>query len=150
MRLVSRMIGREERGRLSRALKLERDCLVRLGISLGRCAEKLVRLALLDAQRMAATRPPPASRTEYIHQWAYFIGALTPALDHTEMETKVCRIAYNRSCPRITITNISTRIVVTLHLSGVGCAFDDYSGASMTAALGLRRELENMRSLMGS
>lgn len=74
---------------LSRALKLERDCLLRLGTSLGRCAEKLVRLALLDAQRMATTRPPSASRPDCIQQWAYFIGALTPALDHTEMETKV-------------------------------------------------------------
>lgn len=73
---------------LSRALKLERDCLVRLGISLGQCAEKLVCLALLDALRMAA-RSPYASNPEYTHQWAYFIGALTPALDHTEMETKV-------------------------------------------------------------
>ncbi|KAL3775657.1 hypothetical protein ACHAW5_008127 [Stephanodiscus triporus] len=106
---------RVERPPLSRALMLERDYLVRLGISLGRCAEKLVCLALLDALRMAA-RSPYASKPEYTHQWAYFIGALTPALDHTEMETK-----------------------------GIGCASGYDVEASMTMARGLRREMEKMR-----
>jgi hypothetical protein len=87
---ASHVVNDWEGGRppLPRALKLERDYLFRLGTSLGRCAEKLVCLALLDAQRMAA-RSRFASGPDYIGQWAYFIGALTPALDHTEMETKV-------------------------------------------------------------
>ena len=85
---------------LSRALKIERDCLLRLGTSLGRCAEKMVRLALLDAQRMASTRPS-MSRHEYIHQWAYFIGALTPAIDHTKMETRVSSGASRAFLPYV-------------------------------------------------
>ncbi|KAL7539868.1 hypothetical protein ACHAXR_012321 [Thalassiosira sp. AJA248-18] len=104
---------------LSHALKLEREYLFQLGSSLGRCAEKLVCLALQDARRMA-TRPPSISQPESSHQWAYFIGAMSPALDHTEMETK-----------------------------GVGCAFGGKSAeASMSMAQSLRQEMDNMKSCM--
>jgi hypothetical protein len=96
---ASHVVNDREGGRppLSRALRLERDCLVRLGTSLGRCAEKLVCLALLDAQRMAA-RSPHSSGPEYANQWAYFVGALTPALDHTGMEAKVRGGGAPRAC----------------------------------------------------
>ena len=75
-----------QNGPLSHALKLEREYLFQLGSILGQCAEKLICLALQDARRMSARTTPTA---ETAHQWAYFIGALTPALDHTEIESKV-------------------------------------------------------------
>ena len=73
---------------LSNALALEREYLFQLGTSLGRCAEKLVCLALQDARRMSA-RSPTRPMRESARDWAYFIGALTPALVHTEIDTKV-------------------------------------------------------------
>ncbi|KAL9186739.1 hypothetical protein ACHAXT_010459 [Thalassiosira profunda] len=99
---------------LSNALNLERECLIQLGSSLGRCAEKMVCLALHEARRMAAATPSDQSS----HEWAYFIGALTPALDHTQMET-----------------------------NGVGCAFGGEVGAEARAmASALRREMESMKA----
>lgn len=71
---------------LSRALKLEPEYLFQLGSVLGQCAEKMVCLALQDARRVAARSY--TLKPENPHEWAYFIGAMTPALDHTEMETK--------------------------------------------------------------
>jgi hypothetical protein len=67
---------------LSQALILEREYLLQLGSSLGECAEKLVCLSLQEARRMS-------SKPENSREWAYFIRAMTPALDHTEIETKV-------------------------------------------------------------
>ena len=72
----------KEHDNVSYALAIERKCLSQLGTSLGQCAEKLVCLALQDVRRMA-TRTVPSSN---VQQWAYFIGALKPALDRTEME----------------------------------------------------------------
>ena len=76
---------------LSHALNLEREYLFQLGSTLGQCAEKLVCLALQDARRMAtrSSLSSSVSTSESFHEWAYFIRAMTPALDHTEMETKV-------------------------------------------------------------
>merc|ERR1711957_1076105 len=75
---------------LSTALDLERDYLVELGSTLGQCAEKLVCLALQDARRMASSfsLSPSMSKSQVFKQMAYFIEAMAPALDHTEMETK--------------------------------------------------------------
>ena len=154
---ASHVVNDWEGGRppLSRALRLERDCLVRLGTSLGRCAEKLVCLALLDAQRMAA-RSPHSSGPEYVNQWAYFVGALTPALDHTGMEAKVRggglpRGAKYKNCAH-PLDPILTFVASETHtsLQGVGCASDYDAEASMKMAQGLRREMEKMRMMMGS
>ena len=73
---------------VSHALSIERECLSQLGAALGQCAEKLIALALQDARRVGSTNSSSLSTPEYAQQWAYFIGALTPALDHTEMDTK--------------------------------------------------------------
>ena len=73
---------------LSNALALEREYLLQLGTNLGHCAEKLVCLALQDARRMLARSSTKPMR-ETALEWAYFIGALTPALVHTEIDTKV-------------------------------------------------------------
>jgi hypothetical protein len=54
---------------------------------MGQCTEKLICLALLDAQRMV-TRSSHSPMPEYIRQWEYFSEALTPALDYTEIELK--------------------------------------------------------------
>jgi hypothetical protein len=83
---------------LSDALDLERDYLVKLGSTLGQCAEKMVCLALQDARRMASrsSLSPGISKSETLNQWSYFITAITPALDHTEMETKVI---LDHCCP---------------------------------------------------
>lgn len=67
--------------------KRELEYLIQLGEILGRCAEKLVCLALQEARRMAS-RPSAADTPENTYQWAYFVGALTPTLDHTEIETQ--------------------------------------------------------------
>ncbi len=71
----------------SRATTREHKYLTQLGEILGRCAEKLVCLALQDARRMAS-RPSAADTPDNTYQWAYFVGALTPTLDHTEIETQ--------------------------------------------------------------
>jgi len=103
---------------LSHALKLEREYLLQLGSCLGQCAEKLVCLAIQDARRMAAIRSQSPSGIPK-SEWAYFVGAMAPALDHTEMENK-----------------------------GVGCAFDDErSEGSIHMARALRQELEKMKAL---
>lgn len=156
---ASHVANDREGGRppLSRALRLERDCLVRLGTSLGRCAEKLVCLALLDAQRMAA-RSPHSSGPEYANQWAYFVGALTPALDHTGMEAKVRGggarrvLAKYKNCahPLDPILTLFVASETSTSLQGVGCASDYDAEASMKMAQGLRREMEKMRMMMGS
>lgn len=100
---------------LSHALKLERDYLVELGSLLGRCAEKLVCLALQDARRMSKVSSPVH---EAARQWAYFVGALTPALDHTEIESK-----------------------------GVGCSFAGGSAESaMAMAQALRQEMKKVEA----
>jgi hypothetical protein len=95
---------------LSQSLQLEKEYLVEVGSCLGKCAEKLISLALQDARRM----------TEYENdqEWAYFVGAMTPALDHTQVESK-----------------------------GVGCLFDDTNTeASKLNAQALRQELEKMKA----
>jgi len=95
---------------LSQSLQLEKEYLVEVGSCLGQCAEKLISLALQDARRMS----------EYANdqEWAYFIGAMTPALDHTQVESK-----------------------------GVGCLFDDTNTeASKLNAQALRQELEKMKA----
>jgi hypothetical protein len=100
---------------LSQTIEVERDYLIRLGTSMGQCTEKLITLALLDAQRMV-TRSSHSPMPEYIRQWEYFSEALTPALDHTEIELK-----------------------------GVGCAVGGDTKASMALAQGLRRVIDRMR-----
>ena len=102
---------------LSQALELERDYLIQLGTSMGKCTEKMICLALLDAQRMA-TRSSHTSMHD-IRQWEYFSEALTPALDHTEIEMK-----------------------------GVGCAVGGDTEASMAMAQGLRREIDRIRLML--
>ena len=79
---------------LSHALKLERELLVQLGSKLGQCAEKLVCLALQDARRMSVASSS-ISKTDFINEWDYFIGSITPALDHTQIETKVSQTDDN-------------------------------------------------------
>mmetsp|Transcript_10291 Transcript_10291/g.25186 ORF Transcript_10291/g.25186 Transcript_10291/m.25186 type:complete len:136 (-) Transcript_10291:301-708(-) len=104
---------------LSHGIKLEREYLSQLGYRLGQCAEKLVCLALQDARRMAA-RSPTRPMHETSCEWAYFIGALTPALAHTEMVTK-----------------------------GVGCAFKGEGvETSMALAQALCQELEKMNDVL--
>jgi len=96
---------------LSQSLQLEKEYLVEVGSCLGQCAEKLISLALQDARRM--------SEYENDQEWAYFVGALTPALDHTQVESK-----------------------------GVGCLFDDTNTeASKLNAQALRQELEKMKAI---
>ncbi|KAL7435715.1 hypothetical protein ACHAXM_004800 [Skeletonema potamos] len=95
---------------LSQSLQLEKEYLFELGSHLGQCAEKLISLALQDARRM--------SDYENDQEWAYFVGAMTPALDHTQVESK-----------------------------GVGCLFDDTNTqASKLNAQALRQELETMKA----
>ena len=95
---------------LSQSLQLEKEYLYELGSHLGQCAEKLISLALQDARRM--------SDYENDQEWAYFVGAMTPALDHTQVESK-----------------------------GVGCLFDDTNTqASKLNAQALRQELETMKA----
>lgn len=104
---------------LSQTLNLEREYLFQLGSTLGQCAEKLVCLALQDARRMAASSSS-ISKPENLQEWAYFIGALTPALDHTEMDKK-----------------------------GVGCAFSgDGAETSKALAQALRQEMEKMKTVL--
>jgi len=107
---------------LSHALNLEREYLFQLGCTLGQCAEKLVCLALQDARRMAtrSSLSSSVSTSESFHEWAYFIRAMTPALDHTEMETK-----------------------------GVGCAFSGESAeGSKSMAQALRQEMDKMKTFL--
>merc|ERR1712161_115581 len=73
---------------LSHALQLERTYLLDLGERLGRCAEKLVSLALQDSRRVAK-QVLLGSSLERI-DLAYFISTLRPALEHTEIEAKGC------------------------------------------------------------
>ena len=75
----------------SDASDLERNYLVDLGSTLSQCAENLVCLALQDAQRMASSSSlsPSTSKAEVFKEMAYFIEAMAPVPDHTEMETKV-------------------------------------------------------------
>lgn len=94
--------------------KRERECLAQLGDILGRCAEKLVCLALQDARRRALMLSEAAT-PENKYQWAYFIGALTPTLDHTEIETKV-----RHSCTRIFISFPACIVSTTHYLSLLG------------------------------
>lgn len=96
--------------------KREREYLAQLGDILGRCAEKLVCVALQDARRRALMLSEAAT-PENKYQWAYFIGALTPALDHTEIETKV-----RYSCTRIFIL-FPACILTTHYLSLLGSGF---------------------------
>lgn len=53
---------------------------LKLATSLERCSEKLVSLALQDARWMSTMSTTP----ETAQLWAYFVAALTPALDHIE------------------------------------------------------------------
>ena len=95
---------------LSESLQLEKEYLYEVGSCLGKCAEKLINLALQDARRMS-------SHTND-QEWAYFVGAITPALDHTQVESK-----------------------------GVGCLFDDTNNeASKLNAQALRQELDKMKA----
>ena len=95
---------------LSQSLQLEKEYLFEVGSYLGQCAEKLISLALQDARRM--------SDYENDQEWAYFVGAITPALDHTQVESK-----------------------------GVGCLFDNTNTeASKLNAQALRQELEKMKA----
>jgi len=108
----------------SHAMELERNYLVELGSSLGNCAEKLTCLALQDARRMMANltsmSESGSSYNQSTQELAYFCGAITPALEHTQIETK-----------------------------GVGCAFtDNDKDSSKAMAQALRKELEKMTSLL--
>jgi hypothetical protein len=88
---VSNVMNESQRVRhLSGVLKRERDYLTDLGARLGQCAEKLVCVALQDARRMAS-RPTSSATSETTYQWAYFVSALNPTLNHTEIESKVSR-----------------------------------------------------------
>ena len=73
---------------LSKSLDVEREYLSQLGSSLGRCAEKMVCLALQEARRLLSGASS-ISQGDTRDQWAYFIVAMAPALDHTEIDTKV-------------------------------------------------------------
>ena len=73
---------------LSHAMQLERENLLQLGSSLGRCAEKLIGLALQDVRRMLSVSTG-VNGHEMAQEWAYFYGAMAPALDHTQVESKV-------------------------------------------------------------
>ncbi len=100
-----------------------------------------------------AARSPLSSGPEYVNQWAYFVGALTPALDHTGMEAKVRGhvLAKYNDCAH-PLDPILTFVASETHtsLQGVGCASDYDAEASMKMAQGLRREMEKMRMMMGS
>jgi hypothetical protein len=108
--LKSSLLAPNSKGDQSFQLQLEKEYLLELGSCLGRCAEKLVSLALQDARRM--------SEYKNDQEWAYFVGAMTPALDHTQVETK-----------------------------GVGCLFDDaIVEKNRLNAQALRQEIENMKA----
>lgn len=80
---------------LSAAMRLEKAYLIELGSSLGRCAEKLVALALQDSKRMvslAASTSGANANGMMQDEWAYFFSAMVPALDHTQIETKVSKL----------------------------------------------------------
>jgi len=114
-------VSRSDQPPLSHVLRLERECLLQLGSALGRCAEKLMCLALQEVRRMATrSLSSNISKTQSVHEWAYFIGAMTPALEHTEMETK-----------------------------GVGCAFsgETAEGSKLTAQA-LRQEVDRVKTLI--
>jgi hypothetical protein len=104
---------------LSKSLDVEREYLSQLGSSLGRCAEKMVCLALQEARRLLSGASS-ISQGDTRDQWAYFIVAMAPALDHTEIDTK-----------------------------GVGCVFDG-EGADISKAMAqaLRQELDKMKACM--
>ena len=108
--LKSSLLAPNSKGDQSLQLQLEKEYLLELGSCLGRCAEKLVSLALQDARRM--------SEYKNDQEWAYFVGAMTPALDHTQVETK-----------------------------GVGCLFDDaIVEKNRLNAQALRQEIEKMKA----
>lgn len=83
---------------LSDVLKREHGYLSQLGEVLGRCAEKLVCFALQDARRIAL-KLSSATTPESTYQWAYFVGAYTPTLDHTEIEIEVSIVQWRFVCP---------------------------------------------------
>jgi hypothetical protein len=100
---VSHVTNESQRVRhLSGVLKREREYLSQLGEILGRCAEKLVCLALQDARRIAL-RPSSSITPESTYQRAYFVGAFTPTLDHTEIESKVGFFCNGDVCTPIVV-----------------------------------------------
>lgn len=65
---------------ISSLMNIELEYQLKLATSLERCSEKLVSLALQDARWMSMMSTTP----ETAQLWAYFVAALTPALDHIE------------------------------------------------------------------
>ena len=134
---------------LSKALDVERDYLFQLGSNLGRCAEKLVCLALQEARRML-TGASSISQGDALNQWAYFIAAMTPALDHTEIDTKVSTMfdVMNKLMCIHSMYSLNISLVPR-DIQGVGCVIDgENAEISKAMAQALRQELDKMKACM--
>ena len=145
---------------VSHSMQIEREYLIQLGSSLGSCAEKIVCLALQDARRMISiltSAPEEMAQHEMSKELAYFCAAMMPALEHTQIETKVSSDMITFKCTPSLICDFHAYIhilILFIHQpkyfsQGVGCPFmDGNKETSKAMAQALRQEIEKIRGLL--